>query len=101
MAVSIRLARQGAKKRPFYRIVATDRRSPRDGRFIEQLGYYDPRAKVVKIDLARYDHWVSVGGQPSETVRNIVRKEKGEAPVIPAKAAPAKPAPAKADTAEA
>ena len=79
MAVSIRLARQGAKKRPFYRIVAADRRSPRDGRFIEQLGYYDPRAKVVKIDLSRFDHWVSVGGQPSETVRNLVRKQKDEA----------------------
>jgi len=86
MAVSIRLARQGAKKRPFYRIVAADRRSPRDGRFIEQLGYYDPRAKIVKLDLTRYDHWVSVGGQPSETVRNLVRKQKTQQDEVVAEA---------------
>ncbi len=79
MAVSIRLARQGAKKRPFYRIVAADRRAPRDGRFIEQIGYYDPRAKVISLDLARYDHWVSHGGQPSQTVRDIARRHKAAA----------------------
>ena len=79
MAVTIRLARQGAKKRPFYRIVAADKRAPRDGRFIEQLGYYDPRAKVVNVDVARYDHWVSHGGQPSRTVRDLIRKQKAAA----------------------
>jgi small subunit ribosomal protein S16 len=84
MAVSIRLARQGAKKRPFYRVVAADRRASRDGRFIEQLGFYDPRTKVVQIDVERYDHWVSHGGQPSETVRNLVRKQKGEPAGTPA-----------------
>ncbi len=76
MAVSIRLARQGAKKRPFYRIVAADKRAPRDGRFIEQIGYYDPRAKLINLDLVRYDHWVSHGGQPSRTVRDIARRHK-------------------------
>jgi len=80
MAVSIRLARQGAKKRPFYRIVAADKRAPRDGRFIEQLGYYDPRAKVINLDIARYDHWVSHGGLPSQTVRDLARKQKASAP---------------------
>ncbi|RMH44799.1 MAG: 30S ribosomal protein S16 [Deltaproteobacteria bacterium] len=74
MAVSIRLARQGAKKRPFYRIVAADRRKPRDGRFIEQIGYYDPRAKVVHLDQERYGYWLSTGAQPTDTVRNLARK---------------------------
>lgn len=74
MAVSIRLARQGSKKRPFYRIVAAQRTSPRDGRFIEQLGYFDPRKKDFKIDRARYDHWLSVGAKPSETLHSLVKK---------------------------
>lgn len=74
MAVSIRLARQGSKKRPFYRIVAAEKSFPRDGRFIEQLGFYDPRAKVFKIDRGRYDHWVGVGAQASDTVHSLVRK---------------------------
>jgi small subunit ribosomal protein S16 len=76
MAVSIRLARQGAKKRPFYRIVATERTSPRDGRFIEQLGYHDPRAKVTKIDHARLEHWLAVGAKPTDSVRGLVKKAK-------------------------
>jgi small subunit ribosomal protein S16 len=79
MAVSIRLARWGGKKRPFYRIVASDRRSPRDGRFIEQIGHYDPRAKLIQLDRTRYDHWVAVGGLPSQTVRDIARKAKARA----------------------
>jgi small subunit ribosomal protein S16 len=53
MAVAIRLARQGSKKKPFYRVVAADRRSPRDGRFIEQIGYYDPRRKIIRVDSER------------------------------------------------
>ena len=76
MAVSIRLARQGAKKRPFYRIVAAERTSSRDGRFIEQIGYYDPRTKAIKVDQARYDHWVQNGGMPSVTVKTLVKKAK-------------------------
>lgn len=78
MAVSLRLARQGSKKRPFYRIVAADRRSPRDGRFIEQLGYYDPRRKHFKIDRERYQRWVSSGAQPTETVSSLVKKQAKE-----------------------
>jgi small subunit ribosomal protein S16 len=76
MAVSIRLARQGSKKRPFYRIVAAESRFPRDGRFIEQLGYYDPRRKVFEIDRDRYRHWVDVGAQASDTIHSLVRKYK-------------------------
>ena len=74
MAVSIRLARQGSKKRPFYRIVAAERSFPRDGRFIEQLGFYDPRRKVFELDRARYDHWVGVGARASDTIHSLVRK---------------------------
>jgi small subunit ribosomal protein S16 len=74
MAVAIRLARQGSKKRPFYRIVATEKSSPRDGRFIEQLGFYDPRAKNFRIDHERFAHWVSVGAQASPTVATLVKK---------------------------
>jgi small subunit ribosomal protein S16 len=76
MAVSIRLARQGSKKRPFYRIVAAEKSFPRDGRFIEQLGFYDPRRKVLTIDRERYQHWVGVGAQASDTVHTLVRKYK-------------------------
>lgn len=82
MAVSIRLARQGSKKRPFYRIVAAEKSFPRDGRFIEQLGFYDPRRKVFTIERERYQHWVDVGAQASDTVRTLVRKyaKAAEAP---------------------
>lgn len=76
MAVAIRLARQGSKKKPFYRIVAADKRSARDGRFIEQLGYYDPRVKAFKLDDARYDHWVGVGAQASETLAALVKRHR-------------------------
>ncbi len=74
--VRIRLTRMGAKKRPFYRLVAADQRSPRDGRFIEQLGYYDPMRDplVVKFDLARIDHWLAKGAQPSETARRLIER---------------------------
>ncbi len=74
MAVAIRLARLGAKKRPYYRVVATDKRSARDGRFLEQLGVYDPRAKQFRIDEDRYQKWVSNGARPSETVYQLVKK---------------------------
>lgn len=74
MAVSIRLARQGSKKRPFYRIVAAESRSARDGRFIEQIGYYDPRHKHFKVDRPRFDHWVQNGARPSETVATLVKR---------------------------
>ena len=74
MAVAIRLARQGSKKKPFYRVVAADRRAPRDGRFIEQIGYYDPRRKLVRVDSERYQHWVERGAQATETVASLLRK---------------------------
>ncbi len=75
MAVAIRLARQGAKKRPFYRIVAADKRYARDGRFLEQLGVYDPRAKHFRVDHERYNYWVSVGALPTLTVKQLVKKD--------------------------
>ena len=74
--VKIRLARYGAKKKPFYRIVVTDTRSPRDGRFIEQIGYYDPTRKptVVEIKKEKLDRWLQQGAQPSETVAHLIKK---------------------------
>ncbi|MSQ84321.1 MAG: 30S ribosomal protein S16 [Myxococcales bacterium] len=77
MAVRIRLARYGAKKTPFYRIVAANGEARRDGRFLELLGTYDPRAKgeQVHLDRGRYDHWVGVGASPSDTVAALVRKQ--------------------------
>lgn len=73
MAVKIRLARGGTKKRPFYRIVAADERAPRDGRFIEKLGTYNPllaadNAERVKLDLERIQYWLSMGAQPTDRV---------------------------------
>lgn len=75
MAVKIRLARAGAKKRPFYRIVATHSECPRDGRFLERLGTYDPSANPSKVivDKPRLDYWLSVGALPSETVARLLR----------------------------
>ncbi|AAM24683.1 MAG: 30S ribosomal protein S16 [Caldanaerobacter subterraneus] len=77
MAVRIRLKRFGAKKRPFYRIVVADSRSPRDGRFIDEIGYYNPIAEPaeIKIDVEKAKKWLSVGAQPSDTVKSLFRKE--------------------------
>ena len=74
--IKLRLRRMGAKKRPSYRIVAADSRSPRDGRFIESFGYYDPITEpaTVRVDEERARHWLSVGAQPTETVRDIFRR---------------------------
>ena len=76
MAVRIRLARHGAKKRPFYRIVAADSQSPRDGRFLEVLGTYNPLTDPATISLKedRVLEWLSNGAQPSDTVRSLLRK---------------------------
>jgi small subunit ribosomal protein S16 len=74
MAVALRMSRQGKKKMPFYRIVAADKRCARDGRFIELLGTYHPKTKVLKLDSARYLKWISVGAQPSGTLAAIVRR---------------------------
>ena len=77
MAVKLRLKRIGATKAPFYRIVAADSRSPRDGRFIEIVGYYDPTKQPaqVKVDEEKVMKWLNDGAQPSDTVRNILSKE--------------------------
>ena len=75
MAVKIRLARYGAKKKPFYRVIATDARSPRDGRFLEVLGTYDPRNKTtgINLNLEAIRTWVSRGAEISDSVRRIMR----------------------------
>jgi small subunit ribosomal protein S16 len=80
MAVKLRLARMGAKKRPFYRVVAADERACRDGKFLETLGHYDPtaRPKVISIDRQRLDYWVGVGAQLSDTVRRLLRGSDGQ-----------------------
>jgi small subunit ribosomal protein S16 len=76
MAVTLRLTRAGGKKAPFYRVVAADSRSPRDGRFIEQVGIYDPLRSPaeVKLDKARVEHWLSVGAVPSQTVSELIQR---------------------------
>lgn len=76
MAVKLRLARYGAKKNPFYRIVAADSNSRRDGRCLEQLGTYDPSASpaLVKFDEERVRYWLSTGAQPTDTVRSLFAK---------------------------
>ena len=75
MSVHIRLARAGAKKAPFYRIVVTNSRSPRDGRFIENIGTYDPsRDASFKVDNERLTYWKGVGAQPSPTVKQLLKK---------------------------
>jgi len=78
MAVKIRLRRMGAKKAPFYRIVVADSRSPRDGRFIEEIGYYDPTKEpaVVNVDGEKVQSWIKNGAQPTDTVKRLL-KNKG------------------------
>lgn len=76
--VTIRLSRGGAKKRPFYHFVVTDSRNRRDGRYIERLGYYNPAGDdsdaSLRIDLARADHWLGEGAQPSDRVRALIKQ---------------------------
>ena len=74
--VKIRLRRVGAKKAPFYRIVVADSRSPRDGRFIEELGTYNPAAdsEKLQVDLERVQYWIANGAQPTDTVRGLIKK---------------------------
>ena len=80
MAVKLRLARAGAKKAPYYRVVVTDSRSPRDGRFIEQVGIYDPtRTPVeVRLDHPRIEHWMKHGATASDTVAEIIKRDKAK-----------------------
>lgn len=75
MAVKIRLKRMGAKKTPFYRIVVADSRSPRDGRFIEEIGYYNPltEPKTIKIDSEKAEKWLKNGAKPTETVEKLFK----------------------------
>ncbi|MBQ3258952.1 MAG: 30S ribosomal protein S16 [Clostridia bacterium] len=76
MAVKIRLRRMGAKKAPFYRVVVADSRYPRDGRFIEEIGYYNPleTPEVVKIDEEKAKKWIANGAQPTDTVKALLKK---------------------------
>lgn len=75
MAVKIRLKRMGSKKRPYYRVVVADSRSPRDGRFIEEIGFYNPMSepKACKIDKARVNYWIGVGAKPTDTVSYLLK----------------------------
>ncbi len=81
--VVIRMARGGAKNRPFYNIVVADSRSPRDGRFIERIGFYNPKAAEnepkYRLALDRVAHWVGAGAQPSDAVKKLIRRGKAEA----------------------
>ena len=76
--VKIRLKRMGMKKKPFYRLVVTDSRSPRDGRFIEEIGYYNPMTNPaeIKIDAAKAENWLKNGAQPTETVKSLLKKSE-------------------------
>ncbi len=78
MAVAIRLRREGAKNRPYYKVVVADQRSPRDGKFIEMIGTYDPKVKGSNssIDIARAEYWINCGARPSDTVRSILKKAR-------------------------
>jgi len=78
MAVSIRLRREGAKNRPYYKVVVADKRSPRDGKFIEIIGAYDPKkpGHNSTLNIDRIEYWISKGAQPSDTVRSLIKKTK-------------------------
>src|SRR5207244_11788978 len=109
MAVAIRLRREGALNRPYFKVVVADTRSPRDGKFIEIVGTYDPKkaGQNSTLKLDRIEHWISKGAQPSDTVRSLIKKTKNPeaaakkaASAAAKKAAPApKPAPAPAPAA--
>ena len=101
MAVSIRLRREGAKNRPYYKVVVADSRSPRDGKFIEIIGTYDPKKpghnSTLKLDRAEY--WISKGAQASDTVRSLIKKNQKQVASASAEAAPEPPVrPAPAET---
>lgn len=78
MAVSIRLRREGNLNNPYYKVVVADARSPRDGKFIELVGNYDPKkaGENANVDLSRIDYWIKNGAQPSDTVRSIIKKAR-------------------------
>ena len=87
----IRLRRAGSKNRQFYRVVVTEGRSARDGRFVETLGHYNPRTKpeTLVLDRARVDHWIKVGAAPSDTVRTLIDRMPAEPAAPVESAAPA------------
>ena len=78
MSVSIRLRREGSLNNPYYKVVVADQRSPRDGKFIELVGNYDPKkaGDNANVDLSRIDYWIHNGAQPSDTVRSIIKKAR-------------------------
>jgi len=86
MAVKVRLRRMGSNKKPFFRVVATDSRRPNEGRFLELLGWYDPKKTGVNYELKtdRVDYWVSKGAIVSDTVRSLMRKKRKVAAAAPA-----------------
>ncbi len=90
MAVSIRLRREGTTNRPYYKVVVADSRSPRDGKFLEMVGTYDPKKpdhnSTLKLD--RIDHWIARGAQPSDTVRSLIKKNRKVSASQPAVEAP-------------
>ena len=94
--VVIRMARGGARNRPFYHIVVADSRMPRDGRFIERLGFYNPKAaegeQRFRLALDRVSHWVEKGAQPSAAVKKLIKRGKAQASTSPGAEAPAAPA---------
>ena len=75
MAVKMRLRRMGAKKAPTYRVIIADSRSPRDGRFIEEIGHFNPRSDELKIDAEKAKKWLANGAQPTDTVKALLKKE--------------------------
>jgi len=78
MSVSIRLRREGNLNNPYYKVVVADQRSPRDGKFIEIVGNYDPKipGENANVDISRIDYWIKNGAQPSDTVRSIIKKAR-------------------------
>ena len=98
MAVKIRLARHGAKKRPYYRVVVADGRMPRDGRYIEEVGRYNPltNPKVIDINLEKVDEWIAKGAQPTNAVSHLIDVARNGQPAVEKKAKMSKKAAAKA-----
>jgi small subunit ribosomal protein S16 len=105
MSVRVRLTRVGSKKNPIWRVVVTDQRSPRDGRFIETIGHYNPQTEpsTIRIDEERLQHWLARGAQPSGSVKQLVKaySKSGGAAAAVAEAAPAEPAAAEPEPASA
>ena len=103
MAVKIRLARHGAKKRPYYRVVVADGRMPRDGRYIEEVGRYNPLTtpKVIDINLEKVDEWVAKGAQPTNAVSHLIDIARDGQPAVEKKSKISKKAAAKAAAAAA